>query len=210
MVILSPKWLIILLKLVYRHDFKQYLDRVSNNSEFFSIYPDDLISDAPKKREKLGVISEPVLKALWKCHKNENLFKSIIILFQKFNLTIPSSKSYYNEKMTFHFFPYCMKEKTKIKEKLAPSKTIIVFKCLLPQIKMKLFLQRLALKFWEKEAEDPKIHDNGFKIKIEKDVELHVLQVTKNCSNNIRIQFSSNRNIDSLWTVVQKKITVYL
>ena len=206
MVILSPKWLISLLKLVYRRDFKEYLDQVRKQSEFLSIYPDDLFSDAPKKREKFGVISEPVLKALWKCHKSENLFKSIIMLFQKFNLTIPSSKKHYNEEVKFYFFPYCMKEKTKINEKLASSKSVIVFKCLLPHIKVKLFLQRLALKFWEKEAEDPKIHDNGFEIKIEKDVELHVLRVTRNRSNDIRIQFSSDRNIDSLWTVVQKKL----
>ena len=204
MVIFSPKWLIGLLKLVYHHDFKQYLDGVSNNPEFLSIYPDDLISDAAKKREKFGVISEPVLKALWKCHKNENLFKSIIMLFQKFNLTIPSSKSYYNDKIIFHFFPYCMKDKAKIKEKLASSKSIIVLKCLLPQNKMKIFLQRLALKFWEEEAEDPIIHDNGFEITIEKDVELYVLQVKSNYSNDIRIQFSSDKNIDFLWPVVRK------
>ena len=210
MVILSPKWLISLLKLVYRHDFEQYLDRVRKESEFSSIYPEDLISDAPAKRKEFGVISEPVLKALWKCHENENLFTSIIMLFQKFNLTIPASNQHYTYTVPFHFFPYCIKDKTKMNEKLSSSKSVIVLKCVLPPTKVKLLLQRLALKFWEdacnvssKDPESSEICENGFEITIE-DINLHVLQVTRNHSDDIRIQFSSHKNIDFLWTALQK------
>ena len=207
MVVLSPKWLISLLKLVYRHDFEMYFKRVKSQSQFHAIYPKEIIDDALKKRES-GMISKPVLKALWKCHQNE--FNNVIKLFLKFNLTIPSpDEQYFNCTVQFYYFPYCLKNKQKIEgkkrnEKLASYNSIIVLKCLLPRIKVKLFLERLALKL--SEDEHPDIYADGFETTIKKDIKLLVLRVTRNHSDDIQIQFYSNINMDLLWADAQKKL----
>ena len=207
-VILSPKWLISLLKLVYHHDFDQYLDQVEKQCVD---YPNELISDISSKR-KQGIISVPVLKALWKCHEKEELFEKIIKLFQEFNLTIPSSDvQYYNHIIPFYSFPYCLKNRPKMEisnmdEKLTSSESIIVLKCVLPHITISLFLQRLALKL--SKDKHPDIYDDGFETKIEKDINLLVVKVTRNHSHDIRIQFSSDKPIDSnlLWRVVSNQL----
>ena len=212
LVIHSPKWLISLLKLVYHHDFDQYLDGVKNQCEFRSIHPNNIILDAPNQRIKSGKISVPVLKALWKCHEKEELFEKIMTLFEEFKLTVSSSDvQYYNHPISFYYFPYCLKkrlsmETSKFNDKITSSKSIIVLKCVLPRITISLFLQRLALKL--SKDKHSHIYDDGFETMIEKDISLLVLKVTRNHFHDIRIQFSSDKQIDFdlLWRVVSTQL----
>ena len=207
LVVLRPQWLIDLLKQVYRHDFEEYLDKVKGQPEFNFKYADLFLSNAPDEREKSGVISEDVLKALWKCHESDDLFKSIIGLFQNFNLTHNTTSKVSGIPTCFHYFPYLMK-KSIMKEELASSESrnTIVLKCVLPYFSAHLFLQRLALKYWANDR-STNIYDNGFETMLDnKTVSLHVLQIKTNYSDGIRIHLCSDIDIDLLWDVVSQNL----
>jgi len=204
LVILSPQWLISLLKQVYRHDFDQYFKRIKSQPEFKFNKAEYLLDNVPETRKESGIISEPVLKALWKCHENDNLFERIIELFKEFNLTLLAHTKVSGAPMSY-FFPYLMR-KSKMEEELVfpESGNTIVLRCALPHFSARLFLQRLALKFWEEDLTD--IYNNGFKTTVEHDVRLHVLQIKRNYSDDLRFQFCSGSDTDLLWEAVSQKL----
>lgn len=79
-VILSINCMIILLKEVYRHDFQEKMEE--EKSELERLVDTALLDSAIVMRDD-GVISEVLLKHLWKLTNKEDLFVKIIELFKK-------------------------------------------------------------------------------------------------------------------------------
>lgn len=148
----------------------------------------------------MGLISERILKPLWKC--NDTLFENIIGLFQKFNLTyrVYLSKEYATPQ-TFYFFPHLKNAKFP-KENSIHSKHISL-KFILTYFFPQFFLQRLAL-FWHESSKDIAIYEDGFKAELlTKGIHLHVTYRNAERPNKEELEICVySGSIDDSWSAI--------
>ena len=198
-VILNINWMINLLKQVYHHEFDSSIQGCHD-------VDDEIIEEAPKKRKDCGLISEALLKYLWKC-TDENLFRNIIEQFESFNLTYTFKDFERNE--TFYFFPYLIQAKLEAQEEPKNPKGItlqFIFTYFFPQF----FMQRLALEFLhDRQNRNTLIRSDGFKTELHYgDMDLLITH-TKVSMNSERMKIrilpgctNSDIGAATLWSVV--------
>ena len=171
--------------------------------EFCSV-KEEVLDDAKVKRERCGLISESILKLLWKCNGKDELFSRIVQLFQKFNLTYPTTVG----PNTFYFFPYLRKSKLP-EDYLCDCSTqrnhrVITLRYTFTFFFPRFFLQRLALQFWGNKAnKNTKIYDKCFSTELSNGTHLTVTQACVNRPNQEEIKICFHSNVlDGLWSAV--------
>lgn len=213
LIVLNIQWMINLLKEVYRHDFKENLDKLSSQPCFKHIK--DLKqkkSDSVKMRNENGLILDSILKPLWLHSGNlkEEIFDRIIKLFTDFNLTV--SLKIHDEDC--HFFPQLVQSNfSKENYDIGGRRHITlqyIFKFFFPQF----FEQRLALKLLHITVPDTtKIYNDGFTTELKGTKGRIRLHITRLCydsespySNVMELFVSSPNNNPSksqdLWSVL--------
>ena len=200
--VVNVDWMINLLKQVYHLKFNDELQLARNSSGFADI-PDVVIEDCFSMRTKFGLIAEAILKPLWKCSDQSELFVKITELFQKFNLTYPVMKQRYGALQTFFFFPHLT---TSVFPSERDSKSFqkshitlrFTFKFFFP----KFFLQRLALQFWQ-DNDGIKIYEDGFKTKLANGIILEITRMETKKPNSAGMKiFIYYAEADALWAAL--------
>ncbi len=199
--VLNVDWMINLLKQVYHHEFDKKLLRKEID---FENVCEEMIEDCSFMRKNCGLISESILKPLWKCNNTDELFAKIIELFKKFNLTYPVQRDKYGAIQTFYFFPHLSKSKLPegpSNDKLYHNRHITlqyIFKFFFPQF----FVQRLALQFW-KDDDNIMIYENGFETTLKNGVCLRITRMkTEKPNTDVMKIFVYFTDIDLLWSVL--------
>lgn len=139
-IVLNPDWIIDLFKVLYRHDFKEYVTSIIPGIE----------NKVYERRERFGLIPKDLLKDLWSCD-NDVLFGKIIDIFAKYNLT------YCDDSETAEYlFPYLNSKDYMMKHPRTPRisspkariKFTIRLKIETSFFFPKFILQRLAVKLF--------------------------------------------------------------
>lgn len=203
-IILNLDWMINLLKGIYHHSFNDELDKIRCTSE--SKHLRDLIRDAPSNKQELGIISESILKKLWKCTANDKLFNEIIELFVKFNLTYLVPRSIELAE-TSYFFPHLKTGKFCAKNYNYSDNSHITVTYTFSYFIPHFFLQRLALEYWKEKGDtlcQKSIFEDGFETVFKNGTILHVTHMMTDLMNaeKVKIFVFGKRTLDGLWSTI--------
>lgn len=216
-VILNLDWMINLLKEIYHHKFHDEIMKAkrihSAESEGNAVNREYIFDNAVDNREKYGKISESILKILWKCTTNNELFSSIIELFIKFNLSYCVQPDEGQTEPSY-FFPHLKQEKFSEVCDYSSCRHITVT-CTFSYRIPPFFLQRLALKFWrdqESVIHERLLFENGFKTEFDSGVKLYMTRTEDQesiCADEMKLVVfcdshsqSMSQSFETLWSMI--------